>query len=103
MDTDVKTELAVLGAKLDSVHALILEKLSNMENRIDRVEDDVYARLRHERGNQDMRFDLVQKELEDRVTKDQFTPIRLVVYGLCGLCLTGVGAAILQLIKLPIP
>lgn len=66
----------VLSAKLDFIKDLLLEKLTHADKRIDAVES----------------------ELADKVTKDEFGPVKSIVFGLVGLILMAVAGAVVALV-----
>lgn len=66
----------VLSAKLDFIKDLLLEKLTHADKRIDAVE----------------------AELAEKVTKEEFGPVKSIVFGLVGLVLTAVVGALITLV-----
>ena len=63
---------------------------ARVDGRIDRIEDDI------ERAREDR--DQLRDEMTQRVTRVEFTPVRLLTYGAVGLILSGVVTALLALV-----
>ncbi len=76
--------------RLDERTASILEDLAEIKKELANkyVSKDTFETIK----------DTVQNMPEVYVTKDEFAPVRKIVYGLVGLVLTGVVAAILALV-----
>lgn len=77
----------VLAAKLDGIRDLLLEKLTNVDRRIDNHEE-------HTRTQ----FAQVRTELEGKVSKDEFNPVRAIAFGLVGVVVLAVLAAVVGLV-----
>lgn len=61
--------------------------------------DDKLHELDLARVEHDGRIKRLEEWAESSVTKDQFTPVRTLVYGLAGLILTGFATALLQVVN----
>jgi hypothetical protein len=49
----------------------------------------------------DVRISNLEKTVETKVGKDEFTPVRAVVYGFAAMLLAGVVGGLMTLLKLP--
>ncbi|MDO1559834.1 hypothetical protein Q0812_10390 [Brevundimonas sp. 2R-24] len=97
--TDIKVQLAVLSTKLDLIQTTLNDKLASIETRITAVDEDLRAELRHSKANADLTVAALKKELESKVSRDEFDPIRKTFWsGVMGV-LSAIGMAVWALIQ----
>ena len=79
----------VLNTKLDFIKELLVEKLGHVEKRLDTHEE-------HTRSQ----FAAVRTELDSKVSKDEFNPVRLIAFGMVAVVVLAVlGAVVGMVIK----
>lgn len=88
-----ETTNAVLAQKMDSFKELVDTKFKNVEVTLKRIEDNSLGFA----SKSDL-SELKQTIEKNYVTKDQFSPVRNVVFGIVGVILFGVIGALLTVV-----
>lgn len=88
-----ETTNAVLAQKLDGFKELVDNRFKNVESTLTRIENNSSGYASQFELNE------FKKSVETKyITKDQFWPVRMVVYGLVGIILTAVIGAMITLV-----
>ena len=95
---EVAVKLAVLDTKLDALTSMVMDRLNQMDKKVDDVEEDLRSKLKHDRSNTDQKFLAIERLLEGKVDKSVFEPIQKTFWaGVLGV-LSALGTAVWALV-----